>query len=263
MKDETEPSSSDSSFILPNSSFIPKIADFGVARLLHGTDGRTQTGLILGTPEYMAPEQTEGSGNAGPAADVYALGAILYELLTGRPPFRADTPLGTIRQVQMLEPIRVTRLQPGVPSDLETICLKCLEKDPAKRYATANDLASDCASYLRGEPILARPISTAERALKWVRRRPSLAAALAALALVTIIGMSLVFWQWGRAEAKATSEAAARREFERASARLTIEQGLSLCDQGDIGDGLAKLVDGCALAISAQDVDLERSREST
>jgi serine/threonine protein kinase len=167
----------------------PKITDFGLAKLL-GEQGRTQTGAVVGTPSYMAPEQASGKAKeVGPAADIYALGAILYALLTGRPPFKAATPLDTILQVAANEPVPVRRLRPQVPRDLETICHKCLEKDPAKRYASADALAEDLQHFLAGEPIRAMPISRWERALKWARRRPAaaIAAATSATALVCLI----------------------------------------------------------------------------
>ena len=127
----------------------PKVTDFGLARRVEGGGGLTQTGAVMGTPSYMAPEQAEAKKNIGPAADVYALGAILYECLTGRPPFRAATAFDTILQVIADEPVPVRQLQPGTPVDLETICLKCLQKEPGKRYATARELSDDLAD-MRG-----------------------------------------------------------------------------------------------------------------
>jgi WD40 repeat protein/tRNA A-37 threonylcarbamoyl transferase component Bud32/tetratricopeptide (TPR) repeat protein len=169
----------------------PKITDFGLAKLLVGGEARTQTGAFLGTPSYVAPEQAEGRTKAiGPATDVYALGAILYECLTGRPPFQSDHPFETLRRVVADEPVPPGRLQPKVPRDLETICLKCLHKAPAQRYESAAALADDLHRFLAGEPIRARPIGAPERALKWVKRRPAVAAllgvsAFAVLALLT------------------------------------------------------------------------------
>jgi serine/threonine-protein kinase len=134
----------------------PKITDFGLAKRLDDTSGRTQTGSILGTPSYMAPEQAEGRKDIGPAADIYALGAILYELLTGRPPFRAATPLDTILQVVSDDPAPPRRLSSGVPRALEAICLKCLNKAPIRRYPDAASLAADLARFQDGEPVTAR-----------------------------------------------------------------------------------------------------------
>ncbi len=151
---------------------VPKIADFGVAKCADGDweaqlhRSLTVTGDLLGTPSYMAPEQAAPIGPpVGPAADIYALGAILYELLTGRPPFKGATPLDTVLQVLHNEPVSVTGLQPNVPRDLETICLKCLRKEPRHRYQSASELADDLQSFLRGEPIKARPQGTGRKSL--------------------------------------------------------------------------------------------------
>jgi serine/threonine protein kinase/Tfp pilus assembly protein PilF len=167
---------------------FPKVTDFGLAKRLECGDGLTQTGAVLGTPGYMAPEQAEGRlREISPATDVFALGAILYELLAGRPPFKGDTPLDTLLQARTAEPVAPHRLRPGVPPDLETICLKCLQKEPAQRYASALALGQDLRRFLDGEPILARPAGTWERMLKWARRRPQ-AAAIVALAVVAALG---------------------------------------------------------------------------
>jgi WD40 repeat protein len=175
----------------------PKVTDFGLAKLLGEADGPTASGAVLGTPSYMAPEQAGGaSKQVGPAADVYALGAILYELLTGRPPFKGATPVETVMQVLSDEPVRPRLLQPRLPRDLETICLKCLAKEPRKRYGSALELADDLRRWQDGRPIRARRAGLAERAWKWARRHPAVSALVAALA----VGAGLVTWQWYRAE---------------------------------------------------------------
>jgi hypothetical protein len=149
----------------------PKITDFGLAKRLDGS-GRTRSGELLGTPSYMAPEQARGQGKAvGPAADVYALGAILYECLTGRPPFRAATWPETLQQVSAEEPVPPRRLNAAVPRDLETVCLKCLEKEPGRRYAGARDLAEDLRRFGAGEPVKARPVGWPGRTWRWARRQ--------------------------------------------------------------------------------------------
>jgi tetratricopeptide (TPR) repeat protein len=196
MKDEPRQDPfSDASFILHPSAFVPKITDFGLAKRLAEGSPHSVTGSIVGTPSYMAPEQAEGRANQiGPPTDVYALGIILYEVLTGRLPFRGPSGLDTIKLVLSEEPLAPSRLCPRVPRDLETICLKCLAKEPGRRYATAQELADDLRRFRDGIPISARPVGPAERAWKWVRRRPALAAllsvcVLAALAL-TVVGIT-------------------------------------------------------------------------
>ncbi len=172
----------------PPAAYTPKIADFGLARRLDATL-HTQAGALVGTPSYMAPEQALGDPAAiGRPADVYALGAILYECLTGRPPFRAATAMETLVQVRTLDPVPPRRLQPNVPGDLETICLKCLHKDPPRRYAGAGDVAADLRHFLAGEPIRARPVGLLERLWKWARRRPATASLVVAGA-VTAAGL--------------------------------------------------------------------------
>jgi WD40 repeat protein len=192
----------------------PKITDFGLAKKVDEA-GQTATGAILGTPSYMAPEQAAGkSKEIGPAADVYALGALLYDCLTGRPPFRAATALDTVRQVRTDDPVPVRQLQPRVPRDLETICLKCLRKEPRKRYLTAQALADDLRRHLDGKPILARRVGIIRRAGKWVRRRPVMATLLAAILLLVSSVIGLLYWRYKEAVAASERIAAASERIE-------------------------------------------------
>ncbi len=181
--------------ILLTAEGTPKIADFGLARHFDGGPALTLSGTRMGTPSYMAPEQVIGkAGTIGPAADIYALGVLLYEMLTGRPPFRGETASETERQAIHDEPVSPSRLNPKVPRDLETICLKCLHKDPQRRYASASALLEDLQRFQRNEPIAARPPGLAERAAKWVRRHPTHAAILAASLVVAILLVGGGFW---------------------------------------------------------------------
>jgi tetratricopeptide (TPR) repeat protein len=185
----------------------PKITDFGLAKRLEGDSSHTRTGSILGTPSYMAPEQAFGhSKEVGPAADIYALGAILYELLTGRPPFQGTTLLETVQMVRTAEPVPPSRLQPRLPRDLETVCLTCLRKEPHKRYATSSDLAEDLRRFLGKEPIQARPTPLWERAAKWSRRRPA-AAALIVVSSLAAASLMVGGWLFARQEAVRAEEA--------------------------------------------------------
>ncbi|HJZ54100.1 MAG TPA: serine/threonine-protein kinase, partial [Gemmataceae bacterium] len=175
---------------------IPKISDFGLARRVAGEERLTWNGTAVGTPSYMAPEQASGNtGRIGTATDVYGLGAVLYELLTGRPPFRGGTALETFQQVLSDEPVCPSRLNPRVPRDLETVCLKCLQKDPQRRYSSAADLTEDLRRYLLGKVVAARPVGNWEKVGKWIRRNPAVAslAAAAVLALVAGTVASLLF----------------------------------------------------------------------
>ncbi|QDV91731.1 Serine/threonine-protein kinase PknB [Phycisphaerae bacterium RAS2] len=214
----------------------PKITDFGLARHFDGEFALTFTGLQVGTPSYMAPEQARGLPDAlGPGVDIYSLGAMLYEMLTGRPPFRAATAVETQRQVIEQEPTAPSRLNPKVPRDLETICLKCLEKDPKRRYATALKLAEDLNRFGRNEPISARRVSALGRLVKWCRRRPTQATLVAAISLVAMATLLATTWWTNRQAAGAftiqqdleeleqlgrdSNWAAARTVLERARAR--------------------------------------------
>jgi serine/threonine protein kinase/tetratricopeptide (TPR) repeat protein len=188
-------------FAICNLQFaIPQITDFGLAKRVTSQSLFTQPGAILGTPAYMAPEQAAGRSEAiTTAADVYGLGAILYEMLTGQPPFRGETPLETLQHIQEREPVRPRTLRPEVPQDLETICLRGLEKDPARRYGTAQDLADDLDRFQAGRPIYARPVGAWGRFQRWCRRQPVLAALTGFLILSWVTATVLVTWQWRRA----------------------------------------------------------------
>ena len=205
------------------------VADFGLAKRIEAGGDLTQTGSIVGTPAYMAPEQTEGRREAvTTAVDVYGLGAILYDVLTGRPPYRGDSALETLRRVREDEPVRPSAIDRKVPRDLETICLKCLEKEPGRRYASAGALADDLDRWLAGLPIAARPATLLERAVKWARRRP-MAAALLVTGAVAILAAAMAVRgmhaagrlrdQFLSADSSRREEAVARRKAEAEVAR--------------------------------------------
>ena len=196
---------------------IPKVTDFGLAKLMEREAGVTRTGDILGTPSYMAPEQARGTpGDVTASADIYALGAILYEMLTGRPPFKGATPMSTLSQVTDQEALPPGRLQRNLPREIETICLKCLEKEPRKRYATALDLADDLRRFLENRPILARRVGKAEWLWRWCRREPVKAGLAASLVAAVLLGFMGVTTQWLRTQEKARAEALARGRAENA-----------------------------------------------
>jgi WD40 repeat protein/serine/threonine protein kinase/tetratricopeptide (TPR) repeat protein len=234
-------------------SFQPKITDFGLAKRLGVQHGQTQTGAILGTPSYMAPEQAEGKGKeVGPAADVYSLGAILYDLLTGRPPFKAETPLDTLMQVVGNEPVPPRQLQPKLARDLETVCLKCLQKDPRKRYASAEDLADDLHRFLHGQPVQARPVGTGERLWRWCRRNPVLAllTGLVVTLLLAVAGGATVAALYLREAAlterslRADTDQARKvaeekaEESRRRLVGLNVNTGIQHLEQGDLTGAL-------------------------
>ena len=228
---------------------VPKIADFGLAKRVDEDSSQTQSGTILGTPSYMAPEQASGRNREiGPAADIYSLGAILYELLVGRPPFKASNPIDTVRQVIEQEPVPPRQLEPRVPHDLETICLKCLEKDPARRFRSAAELADDLRRFVDDEPIRARPTPAWERAWKWGKRRKAVVALLG-LSALTVIGMVL-FIAWHNVSLRGKLDVALEKE-RRARQReqdAVEEQRLSLVQQ----EG-QKLFDSARVSVAASD----------
>jgi eukaryotic-like serine/threonine-protein kinase len=188
-----------------------KVTDFGLAWRLDGGPELALSGVPIGTPSYMSPCQARGDRSCmGPATDIWALGAILYELLTGRPPFRSDTPAATLRQVMNDEPVPPRRLNPRIPRDLETICLKCLRKEPQNRYSSAQDLAKDLRRFERGEPIKARPVGPVELAVRWVRCQPALA--IGGL-MASILAVTVLWWYVERTELKATAVAYAEADL--------------------------------------------------
>jgi WD40 repeat protein len=255
--------------VLLDAAGEPHITDFGLARRLEDDARRTASGAIVGTPAYMAPEQASGGRRLTTATDVYALGAILYELLTGRPPFQAGPMLETLLQVRTAEPDRPRALQPRLSRDLETICLKCLHKEPACRYSSAEALALDLDRWLTGEAILARPSGTWERAVKWGRRHP--ARAILAAALVVMVGLLLAFLSVRldlaeaagraadeRAESERRQAEQQRREKQLLTAHLALRSGMTELERGEIGAGLLWLVRGFE-ATPADEPELARS----
>jgi serine/threonine protein kinase/tetratricopeptide (TPR) repeat protein len=218
---------------------VPKITDFGLAKRLDIDMRQTHTGAILGTPSYMSPEQAAGKvREVGPGTDVYALGAIMYDLLTGRPPFKATTLADTLQQVQSLEPVPPARLEPGVPRDLETICLKCLRKELPRRYAGARDLADDLHHFMVGEPITARPTPRWERAWKWARRRPA-AAALIVVSAVAAFSLLVGSLTYNAALTAARNREAAQRRL----AEENFQQALDAIDGMLLEVGAVDLAD--------------------
>jgi serine/threonine protein kinase len=197
----TPPSLSTLCAFAPLREVLPKIGDFGLAKQFQDGTGQTHSGAVVGTPSYMAPEQAGGPGErVGPWTDVYGLGAILYELLTGRPPFRGTSVLETLDQVRQQDPVPPSRLQPKIPRDLETICLKCLHKEPSRRFGSALDLADDLQRFRKGEPVRARPAGLPERLGRWCRRNPVPAGLAAALLVTALASFGVIIALWRHAE---------------------------------------------------------------
>jgi serine/threonine protein kinase len=182
--------------VLIDESGAPRITDFGLAKQMTNQSELTHSGTVMGSPSYMPPEQALGRlGELGPASDVYSLGAILYQMLTGRVPFQGATAVETLQQVVEQEPAAPTKLNPAVPPDLETICLKCLEKKSERRYASARALAEELGRFLKHEPILAKPASTARKLVSWCRQRPWVVSGLAVLLVLGLTGLAFGLWQ--------------------------------------------------------------------
>jgi WD40 repeat protein/tRNA A-37 threonylcarbamoyl transferase component Bud32 len=251
----------------------PKIIDFGLAKLMGADEGVTLTGQVLGTPSYMAPEQATGcNADVGPAADVYALGGVLYEGLTGRPPFRGETVLETLKQVVNDAPVPPRQIAPNVPRDLDTICLKCLQKAPDRRYPSAAALAEDLRRYLSGEPIQGRQVLPLERVWRWCARKPLAANLVVALLVALTVGFSLVTWSWlGQLQALDDAERARqsavaahakvndeKRKVERLSVGVLLDQAVNQGDHGNIDYALLLLAQSLEQASNNHAADLAR-----
>lgn len=209
------------------------ITDFGLAKSVANQSQLTLSGAIVGTPSYMPPEQARGdAASVGPCSDIYSTGAVLYELVTGRPPFRAATPFETVRQVMENEPLSPRLVNPSVPRDLETICLKCLQKDPAKRYATSQDLADELTRFLNGEPIKARPVGRVERVWRWCQRNRSTAAAIGVSILLLLLAITTISVAYVRtSSALAKSEESLREAIGAVNDYLTVVSEDTLLQQ--------------------------------
>jgi WD40 repeat protein len=262
------------------------VTDFGLAKFIQAGADLTGTGQVVGTPQYMAPEQAAGGRQIGPAADVYSLGAILFECLSGRPPFQGDDPMSVLVRVVMETSPDVRSLRAGVPRDLGAVVARCLEKDPRRRYATAEELADDLRRYLDNRPTKARPTTTYERVRLWARRNPAVAGLLGALAVVLALGFAAVTWLWVEARDTARKERVAKEHAERAEdeatraldrarksegvalgernkatialARLEFDRAMEWCEEGRIHEGLESFIRTVELAEETGAVDLAR-----
>jgi hypothetical protein len=233
--------------ILLDAEDQPRVADFGLAKRLDSDSELTLPGQVLGSPHYIPPEQAAGkTSTLSRRSDVYGLGAILYHLLTGRPPFVGEQMAETLQLVLTTDPVAPRLLNPSVPRDLQTICLKCLEKEPARRYATAQAMAEELARHLRGEPVAARPPGLSGRLIRWCRRKPALAGALGALVVAVGIGMTGILWAWHRADFHAAAERRQRQRAEEMLVRTELAQVEDLLEASSQGTAalasLARLV---------------------
>ncbi len=277
--------------ILLDAQGQPHVTDFGLARRVDGDSQLTHSCAIVGTPSYMSPEQARSEKVLTTGVDIYSLGAILYELLTGRPPFRVETPLDTVLQVLSHDPQPPRQIDSSIDRDLETICLKCLAKDPQRRYDSAAALADDLQRFLDGEPIRARPVGRGERLVRWFRRNPALgaAASLAVAALLAATAVSIVYAvhrsayaadrasaaqrleelntaliaEGQRTRAEADRARAALRETDRVLATVAVDRAQRQHTSGETGQALLQLVEAIRFAREAGDAGLERSARST
>ena len=226
----------------------PKVTDFGLAKDMQENSGLTTDGQIMGTPSYMPPEQAAGNvDEVGPLADVYSLGAILYYLATGRPPFQANSVMGTLRQVLMEEPDTPRQHNPAVDLDLATVCLKCLEKDPNRRYGSAGELADELGRYIRHEPIVARPLGRTARFGRWCRRNP-VVASLIALVTVLLVAVAIgAMWTAQRERNLRAVAVTAQHEAQDRLVRQYVANGVRLMDEGDLLGSLPLFVEALRL----------------
>jgi eukaryotic-like serine/threonine-protein kinase len=231
----------------------PRITDFGLAKRFDASGDEstirsrqstiTLSGEVLGSPNYLPPEQAgEKHGRVGPRSDLYSLGAILYHLLTGRPPFQAESLTSLLKQVVEIDPVPPRSLNPGIPRDLETICLKSLEKESPHRYATAQELAEELGRFLEGKPIHARPVNVAGKVWKWCWRQPVRASLAGALLLVLVLGITGISWQWRRAERERRAAVAAKAEAEIRQYTESITLAQSLIQAQQFGQGRETLL---------------------
>ena len=239
--------------ILFDGGGTPKVTDFGAARLdgaveLAGGSPLTRVGEVVGTPQYMAPEQARGGpGTATPAVDVYSLGAVLYHLLAGRPPFAGVDPFDTLRLVTSTDPVSLRHLRPDLPRDLATVCLKCLDKNPSKRYPTAEALADDLGRFLAGEPVRAKPATAAERVWKAAKRKPAVAGLVAGVVVTTAVGLAGVLAQWRTAVAARGEAEASARAARAAETRATVAKEAAERDR----EAAAAALDSSRLALAS------------